>query len=681
MSLTPPPSNKSNQNLTCLWNQCNRSFEDPELLYIHLANDHVGRKSTGNLCLQCHWDRCEVITQKRDHITSHLRVHVPLKPHTCETCKKSFKRPQDLKKHEKIHTEEHQAQISFHKNERMQRNHLQAPTPPHYSRSDRSSSVDSTASSQLPGPLSPQSVASNGPNYDRTVPGYSPYSQASDSFSTPTHEKYDLNDYDRTNLFPAICNPTTHPGLNEEFSDYPTLNNKRGYNQLSEISNNGMSKKRGVEVLDELCWDVKKQRVIPVFDQEMSDRLNELDFIFDNDNFGLPSAISTKQDLQQFNQFLAVLNDQCGGEYLDPNVYDDSGAGDLPPGLNDIIDLPSNSIYPDASLTLPPDAYTTNSDSLYPSLNPSNLVVSSNSDFVNYPVSRNGLLENIYPAVPSLPTMSNTTLVPNHNSGLLSPPAEAKLTYDPTSYNPQVPSSIYLGSSKPVYPAERLHPVKQVHQYIVKHGSPIECIYIQPERGAPPKAPSEEHPIIVPIPKRGPVDLSDEKPHKENDDNTSTVRSSPLKTPTIASSFGQRRLMLIKTTPVEGSTTKSSTPVEELTTKGSTREETDPIETLSNKIAGMDLRDNQTNKKLEEKSVYGNTKQFASSSNKVLLNSSLESRQKHTQLIAMLFKKVNQMYKEMDMSGKSGISNTISNNPSESDVKVKIENRDWMNET
>lgn len=41
-------------------------------------------------------------TVKRDHITSHIRVHVPLKPHKCEFCGKSFKRPQDLKKHVKV---------------------------------------------------------------------------------------------------------------------------------------------------------------------------------------------------------------------------------------------------------------------------------------------------------------------------------------------------------------------------------------------------------------------------------------------------------------------------------------------------------------------------------------------------------------------------------------------------
>lgn len=34
-------------------------------------------------------------------------MHTPLKPHPCSVCGKSFKRPQDLKKHERIHTQEH----------------------------------------------------------------------------------------------------------------------------------------------------------------------------------------------------------------------------------------------------------------------------------------------------------------------------------------------------------------------------------------------------------------------------------------------------------------------------------------------------------------------------------------------------------------------------------------------
>lgn len=76
-----------------------------ELLYHYLCQDHVGRKSQRNLQLNCHWNDCKVTTEKRDHITSHLRVHVPLEPFICFTYHKLFKRPQDLKKHLEIHLE------------------------------------------------------------------------------------------------------------------------------------------------------------------------------------------------------------------------------------------------------------------------------------------------------------------------------------------------------------------------------------------------------------------------------------------------------------------------------------------------------------------------------------------------------------------------------------------------
>ena len=48
----------------------------------------------------------QTTTVKRDHITSHIRVHVPLKPHKCDFCGKAFKRPQDLKKHVKTHADD-----------------------------------------------------------------------------------------------------------------------------------------------------------------------------------------------------------------------------------------------------------------------------------------------------------------------------------------------------------------------------------------------------------------------------------------------------------------------------------------------------------------------------------------------------------------------------------------------
>jgi hypothetical protein len=246
MSVTTPPSDSPSANsseLICLWKQCHLKFEEPELLYHHLSNDHVGRKATGNLCLECHWEKCEVKTGKRDHITSHLRVHVPLKPHSCETCNKAFKRRQDLKKHEKIHTEQHQQLISDHKHQRLQKtSHPQ--TPPQYPRSDRSPSVCSSIESQSSFPLSP----------NRVVPGFG-------FNTTPPHD----NNYDNYDVYSNydnydISNPTVIP----EFSNYNNV-------KRPDVSANNTfvpaSNKRGIEAVEEFYLDVKRKRVDPVYNQ------------------------------------------------------------------------------------------------------------------------------------------------------------------------------------------------------------------------------------------------------------------------------------------------------------------------------------------------------------------------------------------------------------------------------
>ncbi|GAB7352058.1 hypothetical protein MBLNU459_g2566t1 [Dothideomycetes sp. NU459] len=92
--------------LLCQWAGCGERTVTAEALYDHVCERHVGRKSTNNLNLTCQWGACRTTTVKRDHITSHIRVHVPLKPHKCEFCGKSFKRPQDLKKHVKTHADD-----------------------------------------------------------------------------------------------------------------------------------------------------------------------------------------------------------------------------------------------------------------------------------------------------------------------------------------------------------------------------------------------------------------------------------------------------------------------------------------------------------------------------------------------------------------------------------------------
>lgn len=245
---------------------------------------HVGRKSTNNLCLTCAWGTCRTTTVKRDHITSHIRVHVPLKPHKCEFCGKAFKRPQDLKKHVKTHADDSVI--------------LRSPEPDGGRRASASlrgdngyatSGVDSLAATAataygygLTGYYPPANAAPYAPVY------YAPQ---------PTHSGQDLG------------------------QQAPTE-----------------SKKRALEGADQFFDEVKRHKIQPVYDNAMAQRLSQLqqympvpqenlDYqahgntpvtsagqVNGTHPFTLPS-LRTKQELVEANNFLTELSH---------NLYDSS---------------------------------------------------------------------------------------------------------------------------------------------------------------------------------------------------------------------------------------------------------------------------------------------------------------------------------------------------------------------
>ena len=296
--------------LKCKWLSCTQTFDSAETLYAHLCEVHVGRKSTNNLSLACRWDGCRTITVKRDHITSHIRVHVPLKPYKCDFCQKSFKRPQDLKKHVKTHADD-----SFTSSSKTE----QSATHMH-------NSVD-----QYP-LLSPQIFSS-----DYGYPQYPQHNQ-------PQRYKPDfgLADYnvDGNSFYQP---PKTYPPSNFDQFNAPSY----------DSANSG--RKRSYEAALDLFEDIKRARVAPSYTSNMAARLSTIEQIvglapYSNFNQSRPQPVQEHTPSRQLPPF------RSSQELLDVDQFFSQLSSNLPlAGKQYDHFMPNKNVEP---MTLPSNGYS-----------------------------------------------------------------------------------------------------------------------------------------------------------------------------------------------------------------------------------------------------------------------------------------------------------------------------------
>ncbi|CAD6885280.1 unnamed protein product [Tilletia controversa] len=268
------------KDILCKWAGCSLTFDNADVLYTHLCDDHVGRKSTNNLCLTCHWDDCDATCAKRDHITSHLRVHIPLKPHLCPICSKSFKRPQDLKKHERIHPPQighpafaHQfaGQMAYHMHPHQYPHHGMHPSAAAASHAAAAAAA-AAVNGQYPGTQHAAYPAMPAPTgaYPSTAHFFHPGAMPSAAPGAP--QFYQPGQHMPS--YPNMYAPQQHDHM--QHGQQPIYDPNVASATYAGLSGNGRKRSHDqVAAVEDFLGQVANKRIAPTYDGAMINRLND----------------------------------------------------------------------------------------------------------------------------------------------------------------------------------------------------------------------------------------------------------------------------------------------------------------------------------------------------------------------------------------------------------------------
>lgn len=333
---------------------------------------------------------------KRDHITSHIRVHVPLKPHKCDFCQKAFKRPQDLKKHVKTHAEDPNYNTPP---EQQQRGH-HGGGPGVFSGGQKHGDLQHLA-------VTAYGFSSDGHHMPGSAPVYQPYPNG--NAANPSAYHGSANNY-QANYMTTLY-PVSQSTLSTEYE---------------------VRKKATFDALNEFFGDIKSRQMDPSMYHAVGQRLMNLSNLPSYSgsaeysggtavatashpslsHYTLPMPnLRTKNDLQSIDQFLEQLQATVYEPHETANQAASAGV-DRPvdhyvhAGVNSRSShSPPRPAVAHSGHTLPP--LTSTAAETTPALTPASSVMSYNSPGSVHSAAISPVSRPINPMYPTLPSTSS----------------------------------------------------------------------------------------------------------------------------------------------------------------------------------------------------------------------------------------------------------------------------------